>query len=112
MSPLPLDYERRMPLRRTFGHPQAGSVTAWLIFLNSLIYVIDTTLGKRWLFQIVNRGRPVVAPMPPLTYWGHFSEVMAIYNFQFWRFITFQFLHASISHLVWNMIGLFFFGPT
>ena len=49
--------------------------------------------------------------MSPLTYWGHFSEVMAIYNMQFWRFITFQFLHVNFDHLLFNMITLYFFGP-
>ena len=30
---------------------------------------------------------------------------------QVWRLITFQFLHANPSHLLWNMVGLYFFGP-
>lgn len=32
-------------------------------------------------------------------------------GFEFWRFIGFQFLHAGIWHLAFNMIGLWFFGP-
>lgn len=31
---------------------------------------------------------------------------------QIWRLITYQFLHGSIFHLLFNMIGLFFLGPT
>jgi membrane associated rhomboid family serine protease len=30
---------------------------------------------------------------------------------QLWRFIGFQFLHADVWHLAFNMLGLFFFGP-
>jgi membrane associated rhomboid family serine protease len=30
---------------------------------------------------------------------------------QLWRFIGFQFLHADLSHLFFNMLGLWFFGP-
>lgn len=32
-------------------------------------------------------------------------------GFEFWRFLGFQFLHAGIWHLAFNMIGLWFFGP-
>lgn len=32
--------------------------------------------------------------------------------FQFWRLITYQFLHGGIGHLLFNMLGLFFLGPT
>lgn len=30
---------------------------------------------------------------------------------QVWRFIGFQFLHANLAHLLFNMMGLWFFGP-
>lgn len=51
--------------------------------------------------------------------WGYFSTARALVSwdstigfigFEFWRFITFQFLHANLTHLLFNMIGLFFFG--
>jgi membrane associated rhomboid family serine protease len=28
----------------------------------------------------------------------------------FWQFLTYMFLHADVTHLVFNMLGLFFFG--
>ncbi len=28
-----------------------------------------------------------------------------------WTFVTYMFLHGSFSHIFWNMLGLFFFGP-
>ena len=31
---------------------------------------------------------------------------------QVWRLITYQFLHASFIHILYNMLGLFFLGPT
>jgi membrane associated rhomboid family serine protease len=31
-------------------------------------------------------------------------------GFEVWRFVTFQFLHANLNHLLFNMLTLFFFG--
>src|SRR5207237_97332 len=51
------------------------------------------------------------ARMGPLEKWGYFSTATAVYGGQVWRFLTFQFLHASGGHLLGNMIGMYFFGP-
>mgnify|MGYP001590914543 FL=1 len=34
----------------------------------------------------------------------------ALYNYEFWRFFTSLFLHGSITHLLYNLFALFFFG--
>lgn len=49
--------------------------------------------------------------MPPLQAVGHFSTARGFFGIEVWRLLTFQFLHADISHLFLNMMGLFFFGP-
>ena len=49
--------------------------------------------------------------MPPLSAYGHFSTAKAFFAVEVWRFITFQFLHADLTHLLLNMMGLWFFGP-
>ncbi|MEM7228874.1 MAG: rhomboid family intramembrane serine protease [Planctomycetota bacterium] len=43
----------------------------------------------------------------------HCSTERGFLNVQFWRLIGFQFLHShdTITHLLFNMIGLFVFGP-
>ena len=55
----------------------------------------------------------------PLFVYGYFSTSTALITidkyvglrgFEFWRFISFQFLHANLTHLLFNMIGLYFFG--
>ncbi len=61
-----------------------------------------------------------VQSMPFLQKWLYFSTSTALYSsipgvgtsaLQLWRAIGFQFCHADINHIVFNMIGLFFFGP-
>jgi len=45
----------------------------------------------------------------PFHAYGHFSTY-TLFKLEVWRAITFQFLHASITHLLFNMLGLYFFG--
>lgn len=66
-------------------------------------------------------GRQIYAVMPPLQAFGHFSTARAFVAFdpvtnvvrantEIWRFVTFQFLHGSLSHILFNMLGLWMFG--
>jgi len=96
------DYYRQSLPRGGFGHFSTWSVTTWLIIINVLIFFIDAML---------KRSDAVGFDMGPLQRWGYFSATKAVFGLQIWRFITFQFLHASIGHLLGNMIGMFLFGP-
>lgn len=49
-------------------------------------------------------SRPIAAAL-------HHSTARGFIGIQFWRLIGFQFLHADMTHLLMNMLGLFFFGP-
>lgn len=58
--------------------------------------------------------------IPALERWMYFSTSTALVTWssdlglrglEFWRFITFQFSHANLNHLLFNMIALWFFGP-
>lgn len=40
-----------------------------------------------------------------------FSIETSIREGRVWEFVTFQFLHGSVGHLLMNSIGLYFFGP-
>ncbi|MEY4534695.1 MAG: hypothetical protein RLZZ246_1013 [Planctomycetota bacterium] len=57
--------------------------------------------------------------MPLLNSWLYFSTAKALIveqpffgwtGLEFWRIIGFQFVHADANHLIFNMLGLFFFG--
>ncbi len=47
--------------------------------------------------------------MQPLEAYFHFSTAK-FFGLEVWRLIGFQFLHANFTHLLFNMIGLYFFG--
>lgn len=64
-------------------------------------------------------GQQTDQVMTPLQALGHFSTATSFVHFtgghtffglEVWRFITFQFLHGSLSHIILNMLGLWVFG--
>jgi len=52
-----------------------------------------------------------VQSMPLLQSFLHFSTIRGFFRMEVWRFIGFQFLHGTFPHILFNMIGLYFFGP-
>jgi membrane associated rhomboid family serine protease len=75
--------------------------------------------GQRPLVRPGPDGRPQVVGvqelrwMPFLQAHLHFSTLKGFFQVEFWRLLGFQFLHThdTIMHLLFNMMGLFFFGP-
>lgn len=92
------DYHREQ------GHGDGGffsqltPVVKWLLIANLGIYFLDTFL----------KGN---APDGPLRSFGVFTIQSAVFEFEIWKFVTFQFLHGSLGHVLFNCVGLFFFGP-
>lgn len=79
------------------------SVNTWIIIINVLVFVLqaipNTPLG-RWIYEL-----------------GHFSTYYIFgktaggyIHLQVWRLVTFQFLHAGVTHIFFNMFGLWIFG--
>jgi membrane associated rhomboid family serine protease len=118
------DYYRHSPPRGGFGHFSAWSVTTWLIVINVVVFFLDASLLRAThvpanpdddsdtvAFVRPSRAPSVTDGMGPLQRWGYFSTATAVYRGQVWRFITFQFLHASPMHLLLNMVAIYLFGP-
>ena len=48
--------------------------------------------------------------IPGISKWGAFISDLAVSGFQLWRFVTYQYLHADLWHILLNMLGLYFLG--
>lgn len=99
------DYFRNEAKRYRGGGGRLGgmsgkSMVTWLLIINFVVFVWDNIFGTAARGSFLEIGP-----------WGYFSPGEAIYGFQVWRLFTYQFLHADFFHILFNMIGLFFFGP-
>jgi membrane associated rhomboid family serine protease len=65
-----------------------------LIIANAAVYVLQTVIG----------------PSLDLTRWLGFVPRDAIIGLQFWRFLTYMFLHGGFFHIGFNMFALWMFG--
>ena len=92
------DYYRHKG-RSGIGGLSRLSVNTWIICINLAVFALQYLL-----YAQLHRD--------PLTELGHFStyKVTLGGGLEFWRFITFQFLHAGITHVGFNMLGLYVFG--
>lgn len=80
-------------------------VVKWLLLANVAVFLID------YLVLPLTLGIRPDEDVPLLVSWGAFSVPSAILGLRVWEFLTFQFLHDSLGHLLANSLGLFFFGP-
>jgi membrane associated rhomboid family serine protease len=96
------EYQRRMPRSPSRLTP----VVRGLLWVQCGLFVLDylvlpAVLG--WKVDAMNK--------PPLVTLGAFTVHSALKEWHLWEFITFQFLHDSVGHVLFNSIGLYFFGP-
>jgi len=71
------------------GMPRPGPIVARLLLINLVVFFMSIFFGNflmEW-FAVV-----------PARWW------------QVWRYLTFQFLHGDLIHILFNMIGLYFLG--
>ena len=78
-----------------FSLPQITPAVKWLLIINIVVYFVQILGGDRLL-----------------TFWFSLYPVSLPKTLQAWRFITYQFLHGPLIHILFNMLGLFFLGPT
>ncbi len=87
-----------------FVWPKPQKAVGYLLIINVVIFVVGALFFDR---NRMVAGFPVNA----------LESLFAVFPFSFgaglqiWRYVSYQFLHADLFHLLFNMLGLYFFGP-
>ncbi|MHC4132658.1 MAG: rhomboid family intramembrane serine protease [Planctomycetota bacterium] len=87
-----------MPQMR-FNFPKLTPAVKWLLIINVAVFMISV----------------IIRPLGALIYtWFQLDASSLFRALQLWRVITYQFLHDPqyVFHIFFNMLGLFFLGPT
>ena len=90
--------QHRYSPQMRMNFPKLTPVVKWLLIANITIYVVAV----------------LIKPIGSFIYGWFQLEPMWPQVLQIWRLISYQFLHSRtmIWHIIFNMIGLFFLGPT
>lgn len=86
---------------------QRGAVIVhWLILINAAVFLMG-------FFLQVDVPREIYPPghLDLVQLYGAYSEYLCFHEGELWRLFTYQFLHANLGHILFNMIALWFFGP-
>jgi membrane associated rhomboid family serine protease len=75
--------------------PKLTPAVKWLLIINIAVFFLQILGADEFL-----------------TTWFSVFPYSVGSAFQLWRLISYQFLHGGTFHLVFNMIGLYFLGPT
>jgi membrane associated rhomboid family serine protease len=83
------------------GFPSLTPVVKWLLIINVSVFLIN------FIFSSQEGTR-----MTFLQKYFALYPISWFYIAQIWRLITYQFLHWDFYHILFNMLGLFFLGPS
>jgi membrane associated rhomboid family serine protease len=83
------------------GLPSITPAVKWLLIINVSVFLIDIIFSSTHAsgLTFLQTYFAIIPATPMLT-------------LQLWRLITYQFLHWGINHIFFNMLGLYFLGPS
>ncbi len=87
--------------------PKITPVVKWLLIVNIALFFVGELVFPRNI-PVGNFGYSVNV----LEKWFSVFPYSLASKLQLWRLVTYQFLHGGIGHVLFNMLGLYFLGPT
>jgi membrane associated rhomboid family serine protease len=106
-----------------FAAIAAWTVTTWLMVVLVVAFLLDAMLTPQHPYPVVFKpdtmrdlgqqiasGEYIVRTFGPLTRYGHFSASTAMQGRQWWRLVTFQFMHPDVWPVTLNLLCLHGFG--
>jgi membrane associated rhomboid family serine protease len=96
------DYGTRYAPQMGYGFGGVTTAVKWLLIINGVVFL------TQWIWP---------KPVSP-SQWDFLDTWFSVYptswqrDLQLWRLVTYQFMHGSPLHILLNMLGLFFLGPT
>ncbi len=87
--------------------PNRLTVTVSLIIINVVVYLVGSIAQTPAFLDIAIPGGQ---DTPTLQVMGSYSWFSCFMQGELWRLISYQFLHANLTHLLFNMWALYFFG--
>lgn len=85
------------------------SVTASLIIINIAVFVIGLAVQKPSLLALSIPWSDTKDSVFHI--FGAYSWFTCFMEGELWRLISYQFVHANLGHIIFNMWALYFFGP-
>ncbi len=89
--------------------PKITPVVKWLLIANFAIFFAGALFFKQ--VYVVTVGDDPMSVKFLVRWFSVFPHTLGA-SLQIWRLVTYQFLHGDISHILFNMLGLYFLGPT
>ena len=88
---------------------QRISVTNALIIINAVVFLLGLVVRRPALLSIPIPWGPGQESVFQI--FGAYSWFSCFMEGEYWRLITYQFIHANLGHIIFNMWALYFFGP-
>ncbi|MGB7582963.1 MAG: rhomboid family intramembrane serine protease [Sedimentisphaerales bacterium] len=95
------DAQSRYAPQMRLGFPSVTPIVKWLLITNVSVFLINVIFSSQegTGMTFLQTYFALIPATPMLT-------------LQLWRLITYQFLHWDFNHILFNMLGLFFLGPS
>ncbi len=85
------------------------SVTNSLIIINVVVFVLGLLVRQPAVLGLPVPGAPATESFAMVL--GCYSWFTCFREGELWRLISYQFVHANVGHILFNMWALYFFGP-